>query len=150
MKLLRSLAPAMIAVAMLVGVSAPLVASAQGTGQQQVTGGAPNPLTNTRTGAAAYNRVIQERAGFGTTVRTLPEIVGNIINIVLSFLGVLLLVYLIYAGFLWMTSGGDSKKADSAQQYIKNAVIGLVIILASFAISNFVITNLANIQTGGV
>lgn len=140
MKFLRSLAFAMTAVSMLVGFSAPLTASAQGTGQG-VT--APNPLTGT---ATTYNRTIQQRAGFGTSVRSLPEIIGNIVNIVLSFLGVLLLVYLIYAGFLWMTSGGDSKKADSAKSYIQNAIIGLVIILASFAISNFVISNLVNIQ----
>jgi Na+-transporting methylmalonyl-CoA/oxaloacetate decarboxylase gamma subunit len=144
MKFLRSLAFAMTAVSMLVGFSAPLTASAQNTVQgQQNVGSAPNPLTGAATN---YNRTIQQRAGFGTSVRSLPEIIGNIVNIVLSFLGVLLLVYLIYAGFLWMTSGGDSKKADSAMSYIQNAIIGLIIILASFAISNFVISNLVNIQ----
>ncbi len=128
---------------MLVGFSAPLTASAQNTGQGVQQGTPRNPLTGA---ATDYNRAIQNRAGFGTTVRTLPDIIGNIVNIVLSFLGVLLLVYLIYAGFLWMTSGGDSKKADSAKSYIQNAIIGLIIILASFAISNFVISNLVNIQ----
>lgn len=147
MKFLRSLAFAMTAVSMLVGFSAPLTASAQQVGQgvqgvQQ--GGTPNnPLTGA---ATTYNRTIQRRAGFGDQVQSLPTIIGNIVNIVLSFLGVLLLVYLIYAGFLWMTSGGDSKKADSAKSYIQNAIIGLIIILASFAISNFVISNLAAIQ----
>lgn len=143
MKFLRSLAFAMTAVSMLVGFSAPLTASAQNTGQGVQQGTVRNPLTQTATG---YNSTIQQRAGFGMQVQSLPTIIGNIVNIVLSFLGVLLLVYLIYAGFLWMTSGGDSKKADSAKSYIQNAIIGLIIILASFAISNFVISNLAAIQ----
>lgn len=141
MKLLRSLALAMTAVAMLVGVSAPLVASAQNTGQGAPVTTGSNPF-KTNGFVQKTNEQIQGRAIGSTTVQPLPVIIGNIINIVLSFLGVLLLIYLIYAGFLWMTSGGDSKKAESAQQYIKNAVIGLIIILASFAISNFVITNL--------
>lgn len=138
MKLLRSLALAMTAVAMLVGVSAPLVAQAQQ--QAPITTGS-NPF---KTGGFVdvTNKKIQGRAIGTETQQTLPVIIGNIVNIILSFLGVLLLVYLIYAGFLWMTSGGDSKKADTAKTYIQNAVIGLIIILASFAISNFVITNL--------
>ena len=137
----------MTAVSMLVGFSAPLTASAQNTGQtgQTVVTPGTNPF-----GANSFARKatsdIQQQAIGTRTVMTLPEIIGNIVNIVLSFLGVLLLVYLIYAGFLWMTSGGDSKKADSAKSYIQNAIIGLIIILASFAISNFVISNLVNIQ----
>lgn len=140
MKLLRSLATTMTAVAMLVGVAAPTVALA--VGQQAVpikTGNNPFKDGNF---VDQTNKQIQGRAIGSETVQPLPVIIGNIVNIILSFLGVLLLVYLIYAGFLWMTSGGDSKKADTAKTYIQNAVIGLIIILASFAISNFVITNL--------
>ena len=74
--------------------------------------------------------------------KSLPEIVGNIINIVLSFLGILLLIYLLVAGFLWMTAGGDEKKTETSKTMIKNAIIGLIIIVAAFAISNFVLTQI--------
>lgn len=77
--------------------------------------------------------------------RTLPQIIGSIINAALGFLGIILLGYLLFAGFLWMTSGGDTEKAGQAQTMIKNAIIGLIIIVASFAISNFVLTQLSNI-----
>lgn len=93
------------------------------------------------------NGVIQQRGTGNTTIRTLPEIIGNIINIVLGFLGVLLLVYLIYAGFLWMTSS-DSKGPEKAKEMIRNAIIGLIIIVSSFAISNFVLTQLPNVTNG--
>lgn len=141
MKLLRSLAMAMTAVAMLVGVSAPSVALAVGGEQQAPITTGQNPF-KTNGFVQDTTGKIQKRAIGTDVVQPLPTIIGNIVNIILSFLGVLLLIYLIYAGFLWMTSGGDSKKADTAKTYIQNAVIGLIIILASFAISNFVITNL--------
>lgn len=61
-------------------------------------------------------------------------------------MGVLLLVYIIYAGFLWMTSDGDTG-TKKAKDMIKNAVIGLVIIVSAFAISSFVLTQLAGLQS---
>lgn len=69
----------------------------------------------------------------------LPVIVGNIINVMLGFLGIVLLGYLLYAGFLWMTAGGDEENVKKAKSMIKNAIIGLVIIVAAFAISSFVL-----------
>lgn len=71
--------------------------------------------------------------------------IGNIINVVLGFLGILLLAYILFAGFLWMTAGGDDDKVATAKTMIKNAIIGLIIIVVAFAISNFVITQLANV-----
>jgi len=76
------------------------------------------------------------------TDQKLETIVGNIINVALGFLGVLLLAYLLYAGFLWMTAGGSEEGVTKAKTMIRNAIIGLIIIVAAFAISNFVLTSL--------
>jgi hypothetical protein len=76
-------------------------------------------------------------------------IIGRIINIALGFLGIVLLVILLYAGYEWMTSGGDPAKVDSAKTRIRNAVIGLVIIMMSFAIVNFVLNALIDATGGG-
>lgn len=75
----------------------------------------------------------------------LPLIVGRIVNVVLGFLGVVFLVLLLYAGFTWMTAQGDSKKVDTAKNIITQAIIGLVVIVAGFAISNFVLGSLVNV-----
>ncbi len=99
--------------------------------------------------AQGQNDQIQENSGVQTGTNDLPEIVGNIINIVLSFLGILLLVYLVYAGFLYMTANGESKNIDKAQHMIRDAIIGLIIIVSSFAISNFVLSALPNITRAG-
>ena len=80
------------------------------------------------------------------TPKPLEQIIGSIINTVLGFLGILLLCYLLYAGFLWMTSGGSEDNVKKAQTMIKNAIIGLLIIVAAFAISSFVLTSLVNIS----
>lgn len=69
----------------------------------------------------------------------LPTIIGNILNIVFAIMGVLLLAYFLYAGYLWMTAGGNQEQVEKAKNYMKNAVIGLVIALSSFAISNFIL-----------
>lgn len=75
-------------------------------------------------------------------------IIGRLIQIILAFLGVITLVLIMYAGFLWMTSGGDEDKVSKAKAMIKNAVIGLVIILSSWGIATFIISRLWN-ATGG-
>jgi hypothetical protein len=88
--------------------------------------------------AQVYMRNVSTGAGFVGGTPDLPTIVGKIINVVLGFLGIILLFYVLYAGFLWMTSGGEDKKAKEARTMLMNAVVGLVIIVAAFAISNFV------------
>lgn len=72
----------------------------------------------------------------------LTVLIGNLINIVLSFLGVIFLVLTIYAGFLWMTAGGKPEQTETARKMLINATIGLVLILAAFAISKFVLKSL--------
>ena len=77
--------------------------------------------------------------------RELPEIVGQIINIILGFLGIVLLVLILYAGFLWMTAGGNEEQIGKARAYISNSIVGLIIVVAAFAISNFVLGSLVNV-----
>lgn len=76
---------------------------------------------------------------------SLPEVVGRLINVLLGFIGILLLIYILYAGFLYMTAGGDEGKVKTATTMIRNAIIGLLIIVAAFAISNFVLGSLINV-----
>ncbi len=76
---------------------------------------------------------------------TLPVMVGNIINIILSIVGVYFVVIIVYAGWLYLSDSGDSAKVKKAKTLMGQAVIGIVIILAAYSISNFVITNLASI-----
>jgi hypothetical protein len=64
--------------------------------------------------------------------------IGSLINGVLSFVMViaalLVFLYLILGGIEWITSGGDKSKTEGARNKITSAVIGLVILAASYAI----------------
>ena len=70
---------------------------------------------------------------------SLPVMIGNLINILLS---------IVYAGWLYLSDSGDSAKVKKAKTLMAQAVIGIVIILAAYSISNFVIENLATITSG--
>ncbi len=83
--------------------------------------------------------------GIQSNQTDLPTIIGNFIKIALSLLGVLLVIFILYAGFIWMTANGDTKKVEKAKEILKQAIIGIVIIFAAYAITSFVITQLATL-----
>jgi len=76
-------------------------------------------------------------------------IVARIIQIALSLLGVIALVLIMYAGYTWMTSDGDAEKIKSAQAILRNAIIGLIIILSAWAITTFILSKLVDAIGGG-
>lgn len=76
--------------------------------------------------------------------KNLPELIGVIISLVLSLLGIVFFILIFGAGLKWMTAQGNSEKIDSAKNTIQGAAIGLVIILAAYAITNFVFMELEN------
>jgi len=69
-------------------------------------------------------------------------IAASVINVALGFLGIIAVGLILYAGFKWMTAGGSEDKITEARKLLVAGVIGLIIILAAFAIANFVLTQL--------
>ncbi len=79
-----------------------------------------------------------------------PRIIASrIINVALGVLGIIFLILIVYAGFLYMTSGGNPEKTERAIKLIRNGVIGLIIILCSWAIARYVIDKLIEAAGGG-
>jgi hypothetical protein len=76
-------------------------------------------------------------------------IAARIVQIALGFLGILALALIIYAGYIWMTSAGNSERVDRAKDILKNAIIGLLIILSAFGIVSFIISQLLSGVSGG-
>lgn len=70
------------------------------------------------------------------------EVVAMVIQAVLGFLGIIFVVLMIIGGIQWMTAEGNEESVKKAKNRIKNAVIGLVIVVLSYAISVFVINTL--------
>jgi amino acid transporter len=66
-------------------------------------------------------------------------IAANLINIILGFLGIIAVILVFYAGFKWMTAAGNDDQISGAKKLLVGAVIGLIIILASYALAAFVL-----------
>jgi len=81
---------------------------------------------------------------------TLFGITGKFIFLVLGVLGSLFLILTIYGGLTWMTAAGNEDKISKARSTVIHAVIGLIIVLAAYLLTNFVIFQLSdNLTTGG-
>jgi hypothetical protein len=80
-----------------------------------------------------------------TPVKPQADLVGIIfkaIQYILAFLGVVAVIIILYAGFLWMTAGGNDEKVGKAKKMMIQGVIGMIIILLAYAIATFVIQRL--------
>ncbi|MDD5032047.1 MAG: hypothetical protein PHR36_03295 [Patescibacteria group bacterium] len=94
--------------------------------------------------------VIGQEAFGNETPRDVREITVLVVKVFLGFLGIIFLGLIVFAGFKYMTAGGNDDKIKEALDQIKNGIIGLIIILASYAITSFLtdcifdITNLGN------
>ncbi len=72
------------------------------------------------------------------TLQCLPVLFGSIINWLLIFSGVAAVAFIMIAGFRYIGSGGDPKQIDTAKKSLMFAIIGLVVILVSFFLLNFI------------
>jgi len=69
----------------------------------------------------------------------LRDYVVNIVNFVLGFLGLVAVIIVIYGGFVYVTAAGSEEKTGKGKKSIMYAMIGIVIILISYALVNTVI-----------
>lgn len=77
----------------------------------------------------------------GSSDHSLPARLGALVMVAMQFLGVIALVIIVYAGFLWMTAG-DSDRVGKAKKWLLNGVIGLIIITSAYAIASFAVSSL--------
>lgn len=88
-------------------------------------------------------------AGTSLPTEDVRIVIVNIIRIVLGVLGIIFLGIVLYAGFLWMTAGGNSQQVQKAQKILVNGIIGLVIIVMAGVITQFVFNFLKDAANGG-
>lgn len=86
----------------------------------------------TNSGLSATGR----NAGYGALMEKTPvDFYGNLIGFLLGFLGIIFLGYMIYAGYTWMLARGNEQEVAKAKRMIEQAIVGLVIVLAAYAIT---------------
>lgn len=66
-------------------------------------------------------------------------IISTIINFSLGLIGTICVALIVYAGYLWMTAGGNDDQVGKAKNILIQAIIGSIIVLAAFSISTFVL-----------
>lgn len=72
----------------------------------------------------------------------LQSTIVRLVGVVLSLLGLIFLILIIYGGLVWMTAGGNEEQIKKARDILKHGIIGLGIVLGAYAISWFVIRSL--------
>lgn len=81
----------------------------------------------------------------GTDIRL---VAARVIRAALGLLGIVAVALIIYAGYRWMTAGGNEEQIAEAKKIMVNAAIGLAIIFSAYAIVSFVISRLVAATTG--
>lgn len=85
------------------------------------------------TEAAQKAGIASENPGKAET--SLAVIIGKIISTILSFLGVIFFILMVYGGFMWMTARGNETQVDKGRKIIMDAIWGLIVILMAYAVT---------------
>jgi len=89
------------------------------------------------------NSEIGKAFGTESNPKNVKIITAEIIQDLLGFLGLIFVIMIMYSGYQWMIAGGDSNKVDEAKGRLKNATIGLIIVIAAWGIAGYIIQIIA-------
>ena len=78
---------------------------------------------------------------------SIQEIIYRIIRTFFLLLGLIFLGMMLYGGYNWMTAMGEEEKVETAKKTITSSIIGIAIIIASYAIVTFIINSVYNSAT---
>lgn len=72
-----------------------------------------------------------------------PEALAeSIVRLGLFFVGTIFFVLFIYGGFMWLTARGAPERVNTAKQILEAAIIGIILVVASYAIATYVFSQL--------
>lgn len=87
--------------------------------------------------ASSVFKEIGGQAG-ASTYENPEDVIGVGIGAAITLVGMIFLVLMVYAGYLWMTARGEQEQVDKAQKIITTALIGFFIVASAYAITTFV------------
>lgn len=77
-----------------------------------------------------------DKSGFGDQANVdVSMYIGGIVNGLAGVLGVLIFLIILYAGFLWLTAGGNEDQVTKAKLWLRNGLIGLAIVTLAYALA---------------
>ena len=110
-----------------------LLAQFNGEGDSSVTG---NPLPTAAQLPTSWGSCLAN--GDVATLACIPTIFAMVMNWVFGLGAIVALFFVLFSGIRFLTSGGDAKQVEAARKTLTFAIIGLVVILLSFAIINLI------------
>ncbi|MEX2007506.1 MAG: hypothetical protein WD992_01920 [Candidatus Levyibacteriota bacterium] len=72
------------------------------------------------------------------TLSCIPAVFQLVLNFAFGFAGIAALFFVFFAGIKFLTSGGDAKQVEGARKTLTYAILGLVVVLLSFAVINVI------------
>ena len=138
-----------ISIVFIVLVSLIIIDSGGVSAQNEEKGNSVGSLLHEAGEAAKYDTAKVE--GDNPAI-SIPTVAGGIIKIFLSILSIIFILLMLYGGYLWMTARGNQEQVTKAKELITSAVIGLVIVIAAYAITYFALYMIAReyVQESGV
>lgn len=91
----------------------------------------------TRYCQAALGGLEETSDKIGFNKDSLMTMIARLMKWSFGFFGIIFLALMLAGGIRWMTAQGDEKKVENAKQMLTAGVIGLLIVLASFAVTAF-------------
>lgn len=85
------------------------------------------------------NKGVEAAGGGSTSADDLPNLIQNIVNVLLFIAGAIAVVMIILGGIRYVTSNGDQAQVKAAKDTILYSVIGLIVALLAYAIVGFVV-----------
>ncbi len=94
---------------------------------------------------------ISPPAGLGNSAfsQDIPTVISLIFNIIISAAGAVFIILMLIGGIQYLSSSGNEEGTSKAKKLLLDAVIGLVLVLSSWAIGTWVIRSLGGTGTGG-
>ncbi|MEI6835253.1 MAG: hypothetical protein WCK59_00240 [Candidatus Falkowbacteria bacterium] len=98
------------------------------------------PLNNNASPLTRLNAAAQVNGPYSAAADefTLAKILGLVISVALSILGIIFIFIVIIAGYKWMTAQGNEAEVTKAKDSMTRAVIGLIVVLSSYAVWAFI------------
>lgn len=90
----------------------------------------------------------QDIGGTEGKERGLVIIIAEVIKDILSVLALIFVVLSVYAGYLWMTAGGNDEQVGKAKTIIRDVIIGLIITLSAYAAAYYALEKLTKAASG--
>jgi hypothetical protein len=97
---------------------------------------------------ADFGLNVANNIGLPNTANDPKEAAVTIVKYLMTFLGIIATIVILWGGFQWLTAGGNEDKVAGAKKTLIAGIIGLIIIIAAFAIVQLIVNTTTNLLGG--